>query len=473
MTHTLIHPVILSGGSGTRLWPLSRSFYPKQFLPLAGKRTLLQDTATRVAPGERFAAPLVICNEEHRFIVAEQLQALSIKPRRLVLEPFGRNTAPACAVAALLVAADDPQGLIAILPSDHVIAEPEAFHQAMHVAAHAAADGHLVTFGIRPSQPETGYGYIEPGDALADDCFRVRRFIEKPDAERAQALFDEALCLWNSGMFVFSAQAFLDELERRQPAVVRACRAAVAGAASETDFLRLDAEAFKGCPSVSIDYGVMEHTDRAAVVPASFGWNDVGSWSALWSIGDKDTEGNVTDGDVLLVDAKGSYVRSESGLVAAVGIEDLIIVATDDAVLVSHRDRTQDVKQVVDRLKAKARPEGDLHRRVYRPWGYYQSIDAGTLFQVKQLMIKPGAQLSLQMHYHRAEHWIVVEGTARITCDDRSFLLQENESTFIPLGAKHRLENPGKIPLRLIEVQSGTYLGEDDIVRFEDNYGRR
>lgn len=469
-----IHPVVLSGGSGTRLWPMSREAYPKQLLPLVSELSLLQETARRVAEPTLFHAPLFVCNEEHRFIVAEQLRQIDIAPRGIVLEPVGRNTAPAVCVAALLLAADDPEALMLVLPSDHVIADARLFHDACRIAAAAAARGALVTFGITPDRPETGYGYIRRGEGLAnvEGAYRVAEFVEKPNAATARQFLAGGKHAWNSGMFLFPASLVIDEMERFEPEMVSRCRDAVAGLAKDLDFLRLARDPFAAAPSKSIDYALMEKTDRAAVVPAELGWNDVGSWSALWDIGKKDDAGNVVMGDVTLLDATNSYVRSEDRLVAAIGIKDLIVIATDDVVLVVPRERAQDVKAMVDKLRAGNRTEPAFHPRVYRPWGYYQTVHDGDRFQVKRITVKPGAQLSLQMHHHRAEHWIVVNGTARVTCGEKTFLLTENESTYIPMFTKHRLENPGKVALNLIEVQSGGYLGEDDIVRFDDQYGR-
>ncbi len=471
MPSPAIYPVILSGGAGSRLWPLSRSLYPKQLLPLASERTMIQETALR-AKDSPFGPPLVICNEAHRFIVAEQLQQAGIRPLRLVLEPSGRNTAPACAAAAVILQEVDAEALMAVLPSDHVIGRPDVFLACLEQAAAAAMKGNLVTFGMKPDAPETGYGYILQGAPLGEGCFKVERFIEKPDRERAAAMLAQPGHHWNSGMFVFRAADLLAEMRRLCPEIYQGAAEAVRLAKADADFLRLDAGAFGQTPSASIDYAVMEHTGKAAVVPGDFGWSDVGSWSALWDISDKDATGNAAIGDVLAVDCRNSYLRAEGNLLAGIGLDNMVVVATEDAVLVADKSRVQDVRKIVDRLREQKRPEGDLHCKVFRPWGYYQSIDSGNRFQVKQIMIRPGAQISLQMHHHRAEHWTVVEGTALITCDDKTFLLRENESTFIPLGARHRLENPGKVPLRLIEVQSGTYLGEDDIVRFEDDYGR-
>jgi len=471
MTLSTIFPVILSGGTGSRLWPLSRSLYPKQLLPLASDITMIQDTALRLTDG-CFRRPLVISNEAHRFIVAQQLQEAGVEAMRIVLEPVGRNTAPACVVAALLLKKQDPDALMAVLPSDHVIRRPEGFMAAMTAAAVAAEAGHLVTFGMKPTGPETGYGYIVQGAVIGDGSFQVERFIEKPDKERATALLGQPGVHWNSGMFVFKAANFLDEVKHLRPEIYEGAVAALKGAKEDANFLHLDPVAFADIPSVSIDHAVMEHTARAAVVPADFGWSDVGSWSALWDISDKDDAGNVAIGDVLTQECHGSYLRADGMLVAGIGLTDMIVVATADAVLVADKKNAQDVRLIVDKLKEKKRTEGDLHCKVHRPWGYYQTVNFGNRFQVKQIMVLPGAQISLQMHHHRAEHWIVVEGTALITCDDNSFLLRENESTYIALGSKHRLENPGKVPLRLIEVQSGSYLGEDDIVRFVDAYGR-
>ncbi len=471
MSETTFYPVILSGGSGSRLWPLSRSLYPKQLLPLSSERTMIQETALRAGEG-RFAKPVIICNEAHRFIVAEQMQEIGITPLRLMLEPIGRNTAPAIAAAALILSEIDPEAVMAVLPSDHVITDHAGFLTALDHAGVAAQAGHLVTFGMKPTAPETGYGYIQQGLSIAEGSFKVERFIEKPDIERARAMVAESGYLWNSGMFVFKASIFLEEMTRLCPDIVEAVGAAIKGAQADIDFLRLDADSFARSPSASIDYAVMEHTARAAVVPADFGWSDVGSWSALWDISGKKEQGTVEVGDVISVDCTDSYLRGDGVLVAGVGLKDIIVVATEDAVLVAERGRVQEVKKIVDSLKERKRTEGDLHRKVYRPWGYYQSIDAGLRFQVKQIMVKPGAKLSLQMHHHRAEHWVVVEGTALITREDETFLLRENESTFIPIGTRHRLENPGKVPLKLIEVRSGIYLSEDDVVRFEDTYGR-
>jgi len=471
MSEPAFYPVILSGGSGSRLWPLSRSLYPKQLLPLSSERTMIQETALRVGKG-RFARPLVICNEAHRFIVAEQMQEVGLPPLRLVLEPIGRNTAPAIAAAALILSEIDPAAVMVVLPSDHVITDQQGFLDSLERARIAAEAGHLVTFGMKPTAPETGYGYIQQGAPLTEGSFKVERFIEKPDLERARIMTSQPEFLWNSGMFVFKAAAFLDEIKRLCPDIFEAVSASIGKAAADVDFLRLEALSFAASPSASIDYAVMEHTARAAVVPSDFGWSDVGSWSALWEITGKTVSGNVEVGDVISVDCADSYLRGDGVLVTGVGLKDIIVVATEDAVLVADRGHVQEVKKIVDSLKEKKRSEGDLHRKVYRPWGFYQSVDAGPRFQVKQITIKPGAKLSLQMHHHRAEHWVVVEGTALVTRNDETFLLRENESTYIPIGTKHRLENPGKLPLKLIEVRSGSYLSEDDITRYEDTYGR-
>ena len=469
-----IHPVILSGGSGTRLWPLSRRSFPKQLLPLTGDATLLQETARRVEPGDRVAPPLIVCNDEHRFIIAEQMRAIGVEPAAIVLEPMARNTAPAIAAAAIIVAEADPDGVLLVLSSDHVIRDVQAFRAAVDLAAEAAAQGALTTFGIVPESPETGYGYIRKGEPLdgVAGVARVAEFVEKPDAARAASFLESGEYAWNSGMFVFPGAELLGELERLEPDMLMACREAVAQSTRDLNFTRLDGAAFGAARKVSIDHAVMEHTDRAATVTADIGWSDVGSWSALWEIGERDAEGNVTVGDVVLRDAKDSYVRASGRLVAAIGVEDLAIVETDDAVLVAPRARSQEVKEIVGQLEAANRSEASEHPRVYRPWGYYQGIAEGDRFQVKQISVKPGEKLSLQMHHHRAEHWVVVQGTAIVTNGDEKLMLSENQSTFIPIGARHRLENPGEIDLTLIEVQSGAYLGEDDIVRFDDVYGR-
>jgi mannose-1-phosphate guanylyltransferase/mannose-6-phosphate isomerase len=468
-----IYPVILSGGSGTRLWPMSRRALPKQFLPLVSDRSMLQDTCARLS-GLETAGPLVVSNNEHRFLVAEQLRELDIRPTALVLEPVGRNTAPAAAVAALCVLAQDPEGVLLVLPADHLIRDVARFHEAVRQAARLAATGALVTFGITPDEPATGYGYIERGTPLDGEpgAYRVVRFVEKPDRARAAEFLASGRFAWNSGMFAFSARRFLEELGRHRADIHTASRTAWEKAQRDLDFLRLDETAFAACPADSIDYAVMEQTAAAAVIPVDIGWSDVGSWSTLWQVGDKDARGNVVRGDVHLQEVDNCYVRAESRLVSVIGLKNAIVVETDDALLVADQAEAQRVKDVVGHLESAKRTEHLTHTRVYRPWGYYESIDDGDRFQVKRIMVNPGAALSLQMHHHRAEHWIVVSGAAKVTRGEDTFLVAENESTFIPVGAKHRLENPGKVPLFLIEVQSGGYLGEDDIVRFEDIYKR-
>lgn len=463
-----IQPVILSGGSGTRLWPLSREAYPKQFLPLAGELTMLQATWKRVAP---IAArgPLVIANEEHRFVAAEQLQQVGAEPAAIILEPVGRNTAPAIAVAALEATRDGGDALLLVLPSDHVINNETAFRSAVQAAAAAAEAGKLVTFGIVPTGPETGYGYIKAADGHG--LRAVERFVEKPDLGTATRYVSSGQYYWNSGMFLFKASRYLQELERFQPAMLAGSRQAWQQARRDADFTRLDKEAFTAVPSDSIDYAVMEKTADAVVIPLDAGWNDVGSWTALRDVSQQDGDGNAHQGDVIAIDCRNTYAYAQR-LVALVGLDDVVVVETDDAVLVGKADRMQEVKTVVAQLKAEGRSEATWHRKVYRPWGAYDSIDNGERFQVKRITVKPGGTLSLQMHHHRAEHWIVVSGTAEVTRGDEVILLSENQSTYIPLGVTHRLRNPGKLPLELIEVQSGSYLGEDDIVHFEDTYGR-
>jgi mannose-1-phosphate guanylyltransferase/mannose-6-phosphate isomerase len=468
-----IVPVILSGGSGTRLWPVSRESFPKQLWPLVSDRSLIQETAVRAA-GPGFAPPIVVCNQEHRFLVGEQLRAAGVNDARVVLEPVGRNTAPAIAAAALLVAEQDPDAVLWMLAADHVITDAPALLLALDAAAAAARSGRIVTFGMQPTAPETGYGHIERGEPLEghDGAYAVARFLEKPDAATAEHLVASGRHLWNSGMFVFTARTLLAELEAHAPDVLPPVRQAVAERRGDLDFIRLEEAAFAAAPSISLDYAVAERTTRAAVVPADIGWSDVGSWSALWELGAKDDSGNVALGDVVLEGASNCYVRSDGMLAAVVGLQDAVVVVTEDAVLAMHRDHAQDVKKVVDRLKAAGRPEAVAHNRLYRPWGFFESLIQGDRFQVKRLVVSPGRQLSLQKHFHRAEHWVVVNGTARVTRDQETMIVRENESVYLPLGCVHRLENPGKIPLALIEVQSGAYLGEDDIERLEDTYGR-
>jgi mannose-1-phosphate guanylyltransferase/mannose-6-phosphate isomerase len=473
----MLTPVILSGGAGTRLWPLSRELYPKQLLPLTGTRTMLQQTVLRLE-GLAAAAPVIVCNEAHRFLVAEQLRQVRVTPRATILEPFGRNTAPAIALAAHAalkgIAADanavDP--VLLVLPADHVIRDVPEFHRAVRAALSAAESGKLATFGIVASGAETGYGYIQRG-VPSGQAFRIARFVEKPNHERAREFVKSGDYYWNSGMFMFRARRYLQELARFAPEMARICEAAFRGARADLDFTRVEAATFEPCPADSIDYAVMEKTADAVVVPLNAGWSDVGSWSSLHEAGDADAYGNVAHGDVISEDTQGSYLYAESRLVAAVGLRDHVVVETKDAVLVAPKSRVQDVKKLVLHLKERGRYEHSLHREVFRPWGSYDSIETGARFQVKRLKIKPGAALSLQMHHHRAEHWVVVAGTARITRGEEVFLLEENQSTYIPIGVKHRIENPGMIALEIIEVQSGSYLGEDDIVRFEDVYGRK
>ncbi|MEI7712341.1 MAG: mannose-1-phosphate guanylyltransferase/mannose-6-phosphate isomerase [Rhodospirillales bacterium] len=473
MTQSRIVPVILSGGSGTRLWPVSRESFPKQLWPLVSERTMIQETALR-AKGAAFAPPIVVCNQEHRFLIAEQLRASGIDGVRIVLEPVGRNSAPAIAAAALLVAEEDPDTVLWMMAADAAIGDVPALLTALDLAVAAARRGRIVTFGMRPTAPETGYGYIEQGEELPDapGVHAVVRFLEKPDSATAAAFVAGGKHLWNSGMFVFTARTLMEELNTHAPDVLPAVGRSVAGRTADLDFIRLGVDAFAACPSISLDYAVAERTDRAAVIPAAIGWSDVGSWSALWELGAKDAAGNVTLGDVFLEGAEDCYVRAEGKLAAVVGLKDTVLVVTDDAVLAMHRDKAQDVKKIVDRLKVAGRREATAHNRGHRPWGFYESLIQGDRFQVKRIVVHPGRQLSLQSHYHRAEHWVVVNGTAKVTRDSEVMILRENESVYLPLGCVHRLENPGRIPLTLIEVQSGAYLGEDDIVRLEDTYGR-
>ena len=470
----MILPVIMAGGSGTRLWPLSRQLFPKQFLTLNGDSSMLQATALRLA-GIEHKAPVVICNEEHRFSVAEQFRANKIANSGIILEPVGRNTAPAIALAAFNATKDGSDPLLLVLAADHVIKNSAAFCTSVEKAAVIAQTGKLVTFGIVPTAPETGYGYIKGGDSVSgaqSDAFVVSEFVEKPDLATAEKYLASGDYYWNSGMFLFKASTYLAELKTHRLDIYQACEQAFSATQSDSDFIRVDKAAFEACPDDSIDYAVMEKTTEAVVVPMDCGWSDVGSWSALWDIEDKDDNGNALKGDVIAVNSTNSYVNAEERLVALIGLDDVVVVETKDAILVAKKSEVQQVKKVVENLKANDRSEYKLHREVYRPWGKYDSVGNGERFQVKRITLKPGAKLSVQMHHHRAEHWIVVSGTAMVTNGDKDILLTENQSTYIPIGVIHALENPGKVDLELIEVQSGSYLGEDDIVRFEDRYGR-
>ncbi len=475
-------PVVLSGGSGTRLWPLSREKYPKQLLPLIGNDSLLQATVRRVEGlnGVKLKEPLIVCNEEYRFIIAEQLRVMG-KKSNILLEPVGRNTAPALTLAALAVIKDGEDPILLVMPADHVIADTARFQAVVQQGAALAAEGALVTFGITPDSPETGYGYIQAGESVGNEgAYRIARFVEKPDLATAQAYLDSGSYFWNSGLFMMRASIWLSAIRESRPEILAACRDAWDQGSVDGDFLRIDKEAFDRCPSDSIDYAVMERltSDNTSLpagvlLPLSAGWSDVGAWDSLWEVLPKDPLGNVSRGDVLLHDCQNMLVLSEHRLIACVGVKDMVVVETPDAILVAHMDETQHVKKVVDALKREGRSEGELHRKVFRPWGWYDGVDSGERFQVKRIVVKPGASLSLQMHHHRAEHWVVVRGTAQVTRGDSTYLVSENESTFIPLGTRHRLENPGCVSLEMIEVQSGSYLGEDDIVRFQDIYGRK
>jgi mannose-1-phosphate guanylyltransferase / mannose-6-phosphate isomerase len=468
----LIIPVILSGGSGTRLWPSSRTLYPKQLLALHSTHSMLQETVLRVHDMEDLATPIIICNEEHRFIIAEQLQQISLHNADIILEPGGRNTAPAATIAALFAKNKHKRATLLVLPADHLIQNKTAFQDMVRIGNKAAHKGALVTFGVKPTQPETGFGYIQQGKAINTDYFTVKQFVEKPDLPTAKTYIQNNDYWWNSGMFMFDAGVLIAEAKQHAPTILTSCQQALDSAQKDLDFVRLDAAAFAQCPADSIDYAIMEKTHNAVVVPFHNQWSDLGSWSSLWEVLPKDDNNNVLSGDVLTEKVSNSYIRADNRLVAAIGMDNHIIIETDDAVLVANKDHSQDVKQIVDQLKQSNRQEPHIHSIVYRPWGHYQTVDQGERFQVKRIHVKPGAKLSLQMHYHRAEHWIVVTGTAKVTRGDDEIVLSENESTYIPVGTKHRLENPTKLPLEIIEVQSGSYLGEDDIVRYDDDYQR-
>jgi mannose-1-phosphate guanylyltransferase / mannose-6-phosphate isomerase len=469
-----IHPVIMSGGSGTRLWPISRSLYPKQFLKLTTEHTLLQDAVLRVSDRKVFAAPTIICAEEHRFMIAEQLRELGITPYAILLEPVPRSTAAVAALAAQFIAksAHEPDPLFLLMPTDHAVGDVPAFVRACKDAALAATDGYLTTFGVKPSKPETGYGYIKPGESIGVGSVQsIAMFIEKPDMPKAIEFVKQGY-LWNSGMFLFSVRTVKEELTRLQPEIMARVHDALHKSVRDLDFIRLDKQSFSNVPSISIDVGLMERTRKAAVVPVDMAWNDIGSWQSMWDIAEKDAQGNVSKGDTLLEDSKNCYVHSDGRLTVTLGTENLVIITMDDVVMVANMDRAQDVKLVVDKLKANKRQEVQHARRVYRPWGWYESLGEGERFQIKRIMVLPGSKLSLQSNHHRSEHWVVVNGTALVTKGEEEIFIHENESIYLPVGAKHRLQNPGKLPLMVVEVQSGSYLGEDDIIRFEDTYGR-
>lgn len=474
---TILQPVILSGGSGTRLWPLSRRAYPKQFLSLVDDSSLLQSTAARMdslRDMAELAPPLIVCNEKHRFLVAEQLRASGHPARSILLEPIGRNTAPALTLAALDAAADD--AVLIVMPADHVVKHADAFARAVAAGLEHAVAGKVVTFGIVPDSPHTGFGYIKSGAAVDAQAYALEAFVEKPDREKAAAYLASGGYYWNSGIFLLRARRWLELIAQFRPDIAEAVQLAYTQGQRDLDFFRADQVAFEASPADSIDYAVMEPLSKipgeCLVVPLDAGWSDIGAWAALWEVLERDDAGNACHGDVIVFDSHDNLLHGQERIVAAVGVKDLIVVETSDAVLVAHKDHAQDVKKITEQLDAKGRCESEFHRRVHRPWGSFEGMDQGERFQVKRLSVKPGASLSLQMHHHRAEHWIVVRGTARVTCDDKVFLLSENQSTYIPIGMRHRLENPGAIPLEIIEVQSGSYLGEDDIVRFEDAYNR-
>lgn len=466
----MIYPVVMAGGSGSRLWPMSRELYPKQFLSLVSEKTMLQETLERLE-GLPTAPPVLICNESHRFLAAEQLRQIGLLDHNIILEPVGRNTAPAIALAALTALESDKDALLLVLAADHSIADARAFQNAVQQSAPFAESGELITFGIVPTHAETGYGYIRRGEPTSE-LFQVSQFVEKPNSATAKDYVASGEYYWNSGMFLFRADRYLEELQAYRPDIFDACSAAMQDIQPDLDFIRIDAEAFEQCPSESVDYAVMEKTSRALVVPLDAGWSDVGAWSALWELGVKDARGNVCKGDVMTHSTNDSYIHADNALVTTVGVKDLVIVQTKDALLVADKQQVQNVKNIVAELKTQGRKEQRLHREVFRPWGKYDSIDHSQRYQVKRITVNPGEKLSVQMHHHRAEHWVVVSGTANVTLNHETTMLSENESIYIPIGTVHALENPGKIPLELIEVQTGSYLGEDDIVRFEDRYGR-
>lgn len=473
----MLIPVIMAGGSGTRLWPLSRTLYPKQFLNIIGENTLFQDTLQRLNPLNA-EMPIIICNDEHRFLAAEQMRQIN-KKGKIILEPEGRNTAPAIALAAFEALKKDDEALLLVLAADHSIKNQQAFIQAVEIATSLACQNKLVTFGIVPTKPETGYGYIQQGQAIQNMntnenmAYSVNQFVEKPSTKVAQDYVESGEYLWNSGMFLFKAQQYLTELKTHHPEIYHVCKSCVDSSSKDLDFIRISGDSFSQCPSESIDYAVMEKTENAAVVPLDANWSDIGSWSAIWDVSEQDSNGNALKGDVINKNSKNCLVHGEEKLITILGIEDTVIVDTKDALLVANKNQVQSVKDVVNEIKSNKRDEWKIHREVYRPWGKYDSIDMGSRYQAKRITVNPGAKLSVQMHHHRAEHWVVVSGTAKVTNGDKTFLVSENESTYIPIGQIHALENPGKVPLELIEVQTGSYLGEDDIVRLEDNYGRK